>query len=622
MARKLKIQTLFDKSFSIRILVCLLVTLLFSSIIYADPTKPTLQSIQTAGDNSKATITLNFNDVIRQLPTGFMTQNPDRLILDFQGINQQLAKNQQQINQSFVKDYDVAQVQDKIRLVFDLTQPSNYVTELNGKQILVKLLSNLLPASSVGAAPVTNTNNSPVANAVNNAQLSLTSADNAASPAASQQKAIAENKELISLNFQDIKVRSVLQLLAQFTGINIVTSDTVNGSITLHLEDVPWQEALNIILQTQGLGKKKMGNVIYIAPIKEIAYQERQELEAAQQLQDLGPLSSDLIQINYGKASDIAALLKAQGGSLLSTRGNVSVDLRTNTIWVQDVPSRLIDIRKLIHQLDIPVKQVLIEARIVNINSDFAQEMGVRFGVTKPDHISGTLLGADSTNAGLIPVGSVPNQYGATLANRLNVDLPAAGAGTLGGAASVGLALARLGSGTLLDLELSAMESEGEGQIISSPRVITADQQAATIQSGEEIPYQESTSSGATSIEFKNAVLSLSVTPQITPDGKVNLTLKVNQDKANFTKIVGTTGVPAIDTRSIETHVLVDNGQTIVLGGIYETQDGKTIKRVPFLGSLPVVGALFRNTVTSNSRKELLIFITPKVIKQSQLNTA
>ncbi len=432
-------------------------------------------------------------------------------------------------------------------------------------------------------------------------------------------KPVAENKELISLNFQDIKVRSVLQILAQFTGLNIVTSDTVNGSITLHVENVPWQEALAIVLQTQGLGKKKLGDVIYIAPIKEIAEQEKTELEAQQQLQDLGALSSSLLQINYSKAADIAALLKAQGGSFLSSRGNVSVDARTNTIWIQDVPSRLVEIRKLIHQLDVPVKQVLIEARIVNINSDFAQEMGVRFGVTKPDHLSGTLLGADSINAGLMPVGNTANIYGATLANRLNVDLPSTGATTGVGPASIGLALARLGPGTLLDLELSAMESEGEGQIISSPRVITADQQAALIQSGEEIPYQESTSSGATNIAFKNAVLSLSVTPQITPDGKVNLALKVNQDKANFTKAVNS--VPSIDTKSIETHVMVDNGQTIVLGGVYETQDGKTVKRVPFLGSLPIVGALFRNTVTQNQRTELLIFITPKVVKQSQLNS-
>jgi type IV pilus assembly protein PilQ len=443
-----------------------------------------------------------------------------------------------------------------------------------------------------------------------------------AAPRKLNKQAIVTNKDFISLNFEDIKVRSVLQLLAQFSGINIVTSDTINGSITLHLENIPWQQALAIILQTQTLGKKQFGNVVYIAPLKELAEQEKQQLETAQQLQDLGPLSSDLIQINYGKALDIATLLKTQGGSLLSTRGNVSIDGRTNTIWVQDVPSRLADIRKLIQQLDVPVKQVLIEARIVNINSNFAQEMGVRFGLTRPDNLSGTLVGADSTNAGVIPVGNVPNAFGAALNNRLNVDLPAANTGAIGGAASIGLALARIGSGTLLDLELSAMESEGEGHVISSPRVITADQQAAVIQSGQEIPYQEATSSGATSISFKNAVLSLSVTPQITPDGKVNLSLKVNQDSPNYNKLIGgPNGVPAINTRSIETHVMVDNGQTIVLGGIYETQDGKIVKRVPFLGSLPVIGALFRNTTINNSRQELLIFITPKVLKQAQTTT-
>lgn len=413
-------------------------------------------------------------------------------------------------------------------------------------------------------------------------------------------------EQLISLNFQDIKVRDVLQVLAEFAGCNIITSTAVNGSITLHLTNIPWQQALDIILQTQNLAKKQMGNVLLIAPLAEMAANEKQQLEAAQQLQDLGPLQSELIQINYGKAADIATLLKVQGNSLLSSRGNASVDVRTNTLWVQDTADRVAEICALVQRLDVPVKQVLIEARIVNIDRDYAQELGVRFGVTDSTHLSGTLDGANAAARG-VTSGDIP------LAQRLNVDLPATGVGTAGGATSFGLALARLGAGTLLDLELSAMESEGEGQIISSPRLITADQQPAIIQSGEEIPYQQETSSGSTNVTFKNAVLSLSVTPQITPDGRLILSLQVNQDRPSSKLTV--LGVPAIDTRSIQTQVLVNNGQTVVLGGIYETLEKKQVQRVPFFSALPVVGKLFINTQTSNQRRELLIFVTPKIIQ-------
>jgi len=413
----------------------------------------------------------------------------------------------------------------------------------------------------------------------------------------------------LSLNFQEIKVRVLLQLLAQFSGVNIIASHSVDGNITLHLENITWQQALDLILQTQGLGKKQLGNVLYVAPLQEIAEQEKQALEADQQLQDLGSLESILIPISYGKATDIATLLKTQGNSLLSKRGSVSADARTNTIWVQDIAARLTEIRRLIKQLDIPVKQVLIEARIVNMSDDYAKELGVRFGVSSSNHMSGTLAGANSMAGGA-------SAADVDLANRLNVDLPAANVGEAGGAGSIGLALAHVGPGTLLDLELSAMESEGKGQVISSPRLMTADQQSANIQAGEEIPYQQETSSGATNVTFKNAVLSLEVTPQITPEGKINLNLKVNQDRVSDTRVVQ--GVPAIDTRSIESHVLVDNGQTVVLGGIYETSDGTKIKRIPFLSSIPVVGALFRNTLKTKTRTELLIFITPRIIEQVQ----
>lgn len=392
--------------------------------------------------------------------------------------------------------------------------------------------------------------------------------------------------KVISLNFQDISIRSALHLLAEFAGLNIITSESVSGNLTLHLKDIPWNQALDLILQSQGLGKRQYGNVLFIAPLMEIATREKQALEAQQQLEDLAPLESTLLTINYGKAADIADLLSGQGASLLSSRGNVSVDTRTNTIWVEDTSKKLIEIRHFVQKLDVPVRQVLIEARIVNVDCNYEQELGVRFKAGRVD---------PSVNSNSQPFG---------------LDLSADKiAGVNPG--SLSLALARLTSGTLLDLELSALESEGNGQIISSPRLITADQQTAQIQSGEEIPYQQSTSGGATNIAFKDAVLCLNVTPQITPGNHMVLTLKLNQDKVG-SRIVE--GVPSIDTRQIETQILVEDGETIVLGGIYETDHNNQVKRVALLGALPIIGSLFRHTIVNNSRKELLIFVTPHIL--------
>lgn len=417
----------------------------------------------------------------------------------------------------------------------------------------------------------------------------------------------------LSLNFQDIKVRAVLQLLAEFTGINIVASDSVQGNMTLQLNNIPWDQALDIILQTRGLAKRQVGNVIMVAPVEEFANHERKELAAKQELNDLEPLQSELVQVNYGKAQDIAELLKAKGNSLLSSRGNVSFDSRTNTIWVQDTATKLAEIRRLVKQLDIPVKQVLIEARIVNITRDFEQSLGVRFGITNPDHVSGSLEGANSIASGA----TKPELT--SLKDRLNFDLKAPSLNNgQSSPATIGLALAKLGSNVLLDLELSALESEGVAEVISTPRVITANQMTAKIETGEEIPYQESTSSGATSVSFRKAVLGLNVTPQITPDGRIILGLKVNQDKRSTDSPVG--GQPAIDTNNIETQVLVENGQTVVLGGVYTQEKNNTILRVPFLGKLPIIGALFRNKLVQDKKTELLIFVTPKIIKQTETN--
>ena len=417
----------------------------------------------------------------------------------------------------------------------------------------------------------------------------------------------------ISLNFQAIQVRAVLQLLADFTGVNIVVSDAVNGSITLRLNDVPWDQALDIILSTQGLDKRQLGNVMLID--KSTAFVARETAALKEQLaaKKLAPLRSELLQINYAKAADIATMLKDRSSSLLSERGNISIDPRTNSIWLQDTDTKIEEIRELVKKLDIPVKQVVIEARIVDISKECEEDLGVLWGVTKATHLSGSLAGANQMQQvpPIAPGNITP------LSDRLNVDLAASP--TVGAATSVGLALARLGDGVLLDLELSALESVGSAEIIASPRLMTTDRQSATISSGEDIPYQQSTSSGATAVAFKQAVLSLKVTPQITPDGKLLMDLVINQDANSGQNVQN---VPIITTKSIQTNVLVNNGQTIVLGGIYTQNKSNNILRVPFLGTLPLVGHLFSNSQTTSKNDELLIFITPRIITNNLSITA
>ncbi len=408
------------------------------------------------------------------------------------------------------------------------------------------------------------------------------------------------NNKGISLNFQDIKVRAVLQLLAEFTGMNLVVSDKVTGSITLRLNEVPWEQALDIILTTRSLSKRSIGNVMLIAPAEELIEREKKEFNVQSDLGNLIPIRSELLQINYAKAHEVAILLKDQSSTLLSTRGSLNVDNRTNSIWIQDTESQIKKIKRLVHHIDVPVKQVLIEARIVNVTKDFARDLGIRFGVSGP-HLVGSLKRGTQLE---------PNKSNTVpLAERLNLDLVALPLSA--SPASIGIALAKLGNGILLDLELSALESEGRGEIISSPRLITTNQQTAVIESGEEIPYQESMASGATAVAFKKAVLSLKVTPQITPDSKILMDLHINQDIPSV-KVIN--GVPSILTKEISTAVLVNNGETIVLGGIYKEDKHNAINRVPFLGELPIVGRLFRKQSIMIRNEELLIFITPRII--------
>ncbi len=420
-----------------------------------------------------------------------------------------------------------------------------------------------------------------------------------------QQPSSLYNKKLLSLNFQDISTRGALHLLADIAKINIIISASVHGHLSLRLTKVTWNQALNVIAQTQGLGTRHIGNVLFIAPAKDIIIREQQLLNAKQAMQQLQPLKSAILQIHYGNAAELANIIQGRGNSVLAKHGTIHADTKTNTLWVLDTPDKLKFIKQLVHRLDKPIQQVAIQARIVNFDRHFEHELGIRWGFTKPNQLSGTLAGASNMRSGT-PASNVPFQQ------RLNFDLPAAGVGQLGGATSIGLALARLSSNVLLDLELSALESEGDAKIISSPHLVTANQKLALIETGSEIPFQESTSSGATAVTFKKAVLSLKVTPQITPDKRIILSLQVNQDKRGTTIV---NNIPEIDTREIKTQVLVNNGQTIVLGGIYQKNSNNSVERVPFLGSLPIIGYLFRHTRREIKKTELLIFVTPRIVQ-------
>ena len=419
----------------------------------------------------------------------------------------------------------------------------------------------------------------------------------------------------LSLNFQDIEVRSVLQLLADFTGLNLVVSDSVVGNLTLRLKNVPWDQAMDIILKTKGLAQRRAGNVILIAPTDEIAAREKLELESRKQVEELERLRTVFIKVNYAKAEEMAELLNQTDNSILSNRGSVSVDVRTNTLLVKDTSQSLTNVRNLLIELDIPVRQVLIESRIVIANDDFSKELGVRFGISRDSLGAGTTGDTAVASGSLEGITDLINNNPLLIPDGLMVNLPVQNpAGTFA------LALAKLPLGTLLEMELSAAQVEGRGEVVSSPRVITADAHTARIEQGVEIPYLE-LDDGAATLKFRKAVLSLEVTPQITPDDRIIMDLNVNKDSVGETVAFGSgLFAPSIDTRQVQSQLLVDNGQTVVLGGIYETVKSKQTTRVPFFSDLPIIGALFRSTINVDDRSELLIFVTPKILQGTSLD--
>ena len=406
--------------------------------------------------------------------------------------------------------------------------------------------------------------------------------------------------EKLSLNFQDIDVRSVLQLIADFTNLNLVASDTVQGGITLRLQNVPWDQALDLVLKTKGLDKRKIGNVLLVAPADEIAARERQELESLKQIAELAPLRRELLQVNYAKAADIAKLFQSVTSADAKTdeRGSITVDDRTNNIIAYQTQDRLDELRRIVSQLDIPVRQVMIEARIVEANVDYDKALGVNWG--------GSANRGNFTAGG---GGTVTGTPGA-VTNAPYVDM-----GVASPTSSIGLGF--ITNNTVLDLELSAMEKSGNGEIVSQPKVVTSDKETAKILKGTEVPYQEASSSGATSVSFKEASLSLEVTPQITPDNRIIMEVKVTKDEPDYINTV--LGVPPIKKNEVNAKVLVADGETIVIGGVFSNTQSKVVDKVPFLGDVPYVGRLFRRDVVSEKKSELLVFLTPRIMNNQAI---
>ncbi|PPD49625.1 MAG: secretin [Methylotenera sp.] len=439
------------------------------------------------------------------------------------------------------------------------------------------------------------------------------------------------NGEKLSLNFQNIEVRSVLQVIADFTGLNIITSDTVSGNLTLRLKDVPWDQALDIITQSKGLAMRKTGNVIIVAPAEELAAKEKQALEAIQQIDDLEPLRTEVFTLKYMKAESLTNILSDPKQKILSKRGSAVLDPRTNTVFVQDTPKYLEQVQAIINKTDVPVRQVMIESRLVIADDKYGKALGARFGVTQtstPGRSSSTVSGSmgnrpTSLSGGTLTQGNHNGAVQTALTDQffggnavlrssdgqpdLQTNLPVANA-----FGSFAYSLFHLPAGLLLNLELTAMESDKRGKIVSSPRVTTANQHKAKIAQGTEIPYLEASSSGAATVSFKPAVLSLEVTPQITPDDKIIMDIDVKKDRVG--QLFGLNQIPSIDTQNIQTQVLVGNGETAVLGGIYEQIERDEVDKVPFFGDLPVMGNLFKRKTKQNDKTELLIFITPKLM--------
>lgn len=671
-----------------------------------------IQSITSTQQAGTDVVRVEFSQPLAAAPGGFVVQAPPRVAIDLPGVSNGLGKNSVELNQGNLRSANVAQSDERTRLVLNLRQPANYRVQVQGKSLIV-LLEPTAPVATAGGTP---THFAPALNdqpmAVRGVDfrrgsegagrivvdlpstqvgvdirqqgqnlvvefLRSTLPDNlrrrldvmdfgtpvqavSTFQSGDRVRMVVEPKgawehsayqtdnqfvlevrplkvdpnklvqgpgfsgEKLSLNFQNIEVRALLQVIADFTNFNVVTSDTVTGTVTLRLKDVPWDQALDIILQSKGLGVRKSGNVLWIAPKEELANREQVELESRRKIADLEPTRTQAFQLNYTKAETIAksligSSLVAQSmadstgqnaGRILSARGSVIFEQRTNQLFVTDIPSKLEEVQAMIAKIDIPVRQVLIEARIVEARDNWGQSLGVKLGFANlsgaPTSGPGAQVGGNYAAVGAQTGQSPPVDF----TNTQFVNLPA-NTGALGAAAATfALSLFSASADKFLNLELSALENDGNGKIVSSPRVITADQVEAVIEQGEEIPYQQATSSGATSVTFRQATLRLRVIPQITPEGFVMLDLDVNKDAKATPTLQGYT----IDKKHVKTQVLVENGGTVVIGGIFTQENLEEINKVPLLGDIPYMGWLFKNRLLTTRKTELLVFITPKIV--------
>ena len=537
-------------------------------------------------------IEITASEPFTELPASFSTYSPSRIVVDIAG-SSSLDSKAYTINQSGVGELRIVESADRTRVVAQLDEKLPYEISIDDKSLIIEIGS---------AQPVT-------AKAATEQSAETTTAattgDAAAEPSTEVQSG---SNGRLSLNFQDIEIRSVLQLLADFTGLNMVVSDTVGGNITLRLKDVRWQEALDIILQTKGLTMRQKGNIMMVAPTVEVTARERLEAESKISLEQLAPLQTKIIKVKYAKAGEMAALMKSESNLFLSERGSIGIDTRTNTLLIHDIPSSIRKIAGLIARLDHPTRQVMIDSRVVIATDNFARDIGIRFGGAGLQQNGDTIFGATGTKSALL----LNDPTFGLAEDTLAVNLPSILGGPAGGA--INFFVGKLGA-YLIQLEISAMEQEGTAEIIASPRVVTTDQHPALIEQGTEIPYSTSSQFG-TNTQFKKAVLSLEVTPHITPDDNIIMDLVIKKDRPILELITG--GNPPIETKKVESTVLVKNGETIVVGGIFEEEKSQGTDSIPFLGKIPGVGRLFRRERSDNLKRELLVFVTPKILRRTE----
>ena len=537
-------------------------------------------------------IEITASEPFTELPASFSTYSPSRIVVDIAG-SSSLDSKAYAINQSGIGELRIVESADRTRVVAQLDEKLPYEISIDDKSLIIEIGSAQPVTAKAATAQSAETTTA------------ATTGDAAAEPSTEVQSG---SNGRLSLNFQDIEIRSVLQLLADFTGLNMVVSDTVGGNITLRLKDVRWQEALDIILQTKGLTMRQKGNIMMVAPTVEVTARERLEAESKISLEQLAPLQTKIIKVKYAKAGEMAALMKSESNLFLSERGSIGIDTRTNTLLIHDIPSSIRKIAGLIARLDHPTRQVMIDSRVVIATDNFARDIGIRFGGAGLQQNGDTIFGATGTKSALL----LNDPTFGLAEDTLAVNLPSILGGPAGGA--INFFVGKLGA-YLIQLEISAMEQEGTAEIIASPRVVTTDQHPALIEQGTEIPYSTSSQFG-TNTQFKKAVLSLEVTPHITPDDNIIMDLVIKKDRPILELITG--GAPPIETKRVETTVLVKNGETIVVGGIFEEEKSQGTDSIPFLGKIPGVGRLFRRERSDNLKRELLVFVTPKILRRTE----